>query len=60
MDKVTVKTFQEMKDNGKKITMISAYSYPFARIADEIGIDSLLIGDSLGMTVLGELNELTS
>jgi 3-methyl-2-oxobutanoate hydroxymethyltransferase len=58
MNKVTVKTFQEMKDDGKKITMISAYSYPFARIADEMGIDSLLIGDSLGMTVLGHENTL--
>ncbi len=58
MDKVTVKKFQEMKDDGIKITMISAYTYPFARIADEIGIDSILIGDSLGMTVLGFENTL--
>jgi len=47
-----------MKDEGTKITMISAYTYPLARIIDEIGIDSILIGDSLGMTVLGYENTL--
>ena len=56
--KITIKDFQRMKEEGEKITMISAYTYPMAKIADEIGIDSILIGDSLGMTVLGYENTL--
>ncbi|MHA1686808.1 MAG: 3-methyl-2-oxobutanoate hydroxymethyltransferase [Candidatus Heimdallarchaeaceae archaeon] len=58
MQKVTVKDFQKMKDNGEKITMLTAYTYPIARIMDEVGIDSILVGDSLGMTVLGYPNTL--
>ncbi len=58
MEKITIKDFQKMKDEGIKITMISAYTYPLARIIDEIGIDSILIGDSLGMTILGYENTL--
>ncbi len=56
--KITIKDFQKMKDEGEKITMISAYTFPIAKILDEIGIDSILIGDSLGMTVLGYENTL--
>ncbi len=58
VNKVTIKDFQRMKEEGEKITMISAYTYPIARIIDEIGIDSMLVGDSLGMTVLGFENTL--
>ncbi|MBA7575970.1 3-methyl-2-oxobutanoate hydroxymethyltransferase [subsurface metagenome] len=57
-EKVTVKTFQQMKDEKEKITMTTAYSYPLACIIDEVGIDSILVGDSLGMTVLGHENTL--
>lgn len=41
------------KPNAPKITMVTAYDYPSAMIADQVGIDMLLVGDSLGMVVLG-------
>ena len=50
---VTSRTFQKMKDNNEKITMLTAYDYSTAKYVDECGIDCILIGDSLGMTVLG-------
>jgi 3-methyl-2-oxobutanoate hydroxymethyltransferase len=43
----------KMKQQGKKITTLTAYDYPFARILDQAGIDSILVGDSLGMVVQG-------
>ncbi|MDX9800717.1 MAG: 3-methyl-2-oxobutanoate hydroxymethyltransferase [Spirochaetia bacterium] len=45
--------FREMKKKNEKITMITAYSYPQAMVAEEAGIDSILVGDSLGMVELG-------
>ncbi len=51
--KFTITDFREKKREGRKITMLTAYDYPTARIIDEAGIDSILIGDSLGMVVLG-------
>jgi 3-methyl-2-oxobutanoate hydroxymethyltransferase len=42
------------KQQGRKFTMLSIYDYPTARIATEAGIDSILVGDSLAMTVLGQ------
>ncbi len=50
---VTVKTLLEMKRNKTPIVSLTAYDYPFARIADESGVDILLVGDSLGMVVQG-------
>ena len=50
---VTVSTFLKMKDEGKKISMITAYDYTTARLVDESGIDSILVGDSLGNVILG-------
>lgn len=44
---------QKMKDNREKITMITAYDYPSAKMAEEAGINMILVGDSLGMVVLG-------
>lgn len=50
---VTVSTFPKMKAEGKKISMITAYDYTTARLVDESGIDSILVGDSLGNVMLG-------
>ncbi|GBD95854.1 MAG TPA: 3-methyl-2-oxobutanoate hydroxymethyltransferase [Nitrospirae bacterium] len=54
----TVQDFLKRKKEGKKITMLTAYDYPFARIVDEAGIDAILVGDSLGMVVQGLENTL--
>ncbi|HPM43641.1 MAG TPA: 3-methyl-2-oxobutanoate hydroxymethyltransferase, partial [Candidatus Omnitrophota bacterium] len=50
---VTVSGLKEKKRSGAKITMLTAYDYSTARIVDEAGIDMILVGDSLGMVVLG-------
>lgn len=54
----TVHDFLKKKKDGIKITMLTAYDYPFARIVDEAGIDAILVGDSLGMVVQGLENTL--
>jgi 3-methyl-2-oxobutanoate hydroxymethyltransferase len=51
--KVTVPEVSRRKRDGKKISMLTAYDYPFARILDEAGVDVLLVGDTLGMVVQG-------
>ena len=51
--KVTVPEIVEAKASGRPIVAITAYDFPFARIADEAGIDFILVGDSLGMVVQG-------
>jgi 3-methyl-2-oxobutanoate hydroxymethyltransferase len=51
--KVTIPDLMDKKRGGRKITMLTAYDYPIARIIDEAGIDSILVGDSLGMVVMG-------
>jgi 3-methyl-2-oxobutanoate hydroxymethyltransferase len=51
--KVTITDLRDKKRAGKKITMLTAYDYPTARLVDEAGIDGILVGDSLGMVVLG-------
>ncbi|NQT46317.1 MAG: 3-methyl-2-oxobutanoate hydroxymethyltransferase [Candidatus Omnitrophica bacterium] len=51
--KVTIPELQNIKAKGEKITMLTAYDYPMAKIMDEAGIDMILVGDSLGMVVLG-------
>src|SRR5690348_12946138 len=56
--KVTVPALTEMKRQGKLISALTAYDYSSARLADEAGIDLLLVGDSLAMVVLGHENTL--
>jgi 3-methyl-2-oxobutanoate hydroxymethyltransferase len=51
--KTTILTLQEKKARGEPITMVTAYDYPSALAADRAGLDSILVGDSLGMVVLG-------
>ncbi len=51
--KFTVKSFQEAKENNRKISMLTAYDYSMAKMVDAAGIDSVLIGDSLGMVFQG-------
>lgn len=53
MKKVTVSTILKRKKAKEKITMVTAYDYPMAVLADQAGIDLILVGDSVGMTVLG-------
>ena len=54
--KITVKTLQKYKDENKKFSMLTAYDYSTAKYIDEAGVDSILIGDSLGMVILGYEN----
>ncbi len=58
MSKFTIQDFLKGKKEGKKITMLTAYDYPFAQIMDEAGINVILVGDSLGMVVQGLENTL--
>lgn len=56
--KVTVQTIQQKKMERQRITCLTAYDYPTARLVDEAGVDLILVGDSLAMVVLGAENTL--
>jgi 3-methyl-2-oxobutanoate hydroxymethyltransferase len=53
MPKVTAQMIREMKGRGQKIASLTAYDFPMTRLLDEAGIPLILVGDSLGMVVLG-------
>jgi len=50
---VTIETIKAKKASGQKITMLTAYDFSMARLIDQAGVDMILVGDSLGMVVLG-------
>ncbi len=56
--RVTTSSLIKMKQEGQKITALTAYDFPFARMLDQEGIDIILVGDSLGMVVQGKENTL--
>ncbi len=51
--KVSIPEIIQAKEEGRKLIMVTAYDYPFGLMADEAGVDMVLVGDSLGMVVLG-------
>lgn len=51
--KVTTATIRQMKNEARRITMLTAYDYSMAKLVDDAGIDMILVGDSLGNVMLG-------
>ncbi|HIC97472.1 MAG TPA: 3-methyl-2-oxobutanoate hydroxymethyltransferase, partial [Aquificaceae bacterium] len=51
--RITLRTLKKKKEKGEKIVMVSVYDYTFAKLCQEAGIDSVLVGDSLGMVFQG-------
>lgn len=59
MSYLTIPELQQYKENGKKITVVTAYDALFTRIVEQAGLEVILVGDSLGMVVQGKLNTLS-
>lgn len=57
-ERTTILTLQKMKQTGEKVAMLSIYDFAFAQIAERAGLDMIIVGDSLGMTLLGYKNTL--
>ena len=53
MEKITIRTLLERKMSHKKLTWLTAYDYPTAQMEEKAGIDIILVGDSIGMTIFG-------
>src|ERR1700733_7739705 len=53
VSKITPETIRAMKARGERVAALTAYDYPMAKLLDEAGIPFILVGDSLGMVVLG-------
>jgi len=51
--RISINKIKAMKQKGEKITMLTAYDYSTAKIVDEAGVPIILVGDSLGMVMLG-------
>jgi len=58
MSSVSISTIKQMKKDSKQITVLTAYDFYTAKILDEVGIDIILVGDSLGMVFQGKKNTL--
>ncbi|MBI5837285.1 MAG: 3-methyl-2-oxobutanoate hydroxymethyltransferase [Candidatus Eisenbacteria bacterium] len=58
MKRTTIRDIQMLKDKGEKIAVLTAYDHPSAKLLDAAGVEVLLVGDSLGMVVLGYENTL--
>jgi len=57
--RVTTSTFRDLKQTGEKIAVLTGYDYPTAALLDEAGVDAVLVGDSLGMAVMGRSDTLS-
>ncbi len=53
IQKITVETIHAMKNRGEKIAALTAYDFPMAKLLDEAGVPFMLVGNSVGMVVLG-------
>lgn len=51
---ITIKTLEEMKKRGEKVALLTAYDYPTAVLEDKMGVEIIVVGDSFGMTVMGQ------
>jgi 3-methyl-2-oxobutanoate hydroxymethyltransferase len=56
--RMTVPKFSALKGSGQKISMVTAYDFPFARLVDQAGVEGVLVGDSMSMVVQGHENTL--